>query len=130
MDSLKELSGSGIDIEKGLFYCSDDMELYLEMLNIFRKEKCNVADQLGAEFRKGEIEAVRLLAHGLKGVSGTIGSKGIFNAAEALESACIEESSMEKIDNLITELTGKLNPVLEVLTNLEEISELLRGNAA
>ena len=128
MTSLKDLSDSGVDVEKGLFYCSDDIELYLEMLKIFGREKRNVPGQINIEFKKGEIEAVRFLAHGLKGVSGTIGGKDIFNAADALEFACIEERSMEEIDYLITDLAGKINPVLEVLENIEEINELLHNN--
>ena len=124
MNKLKELSDSGVDIAKGLFCCSDDMDLYLEMLSMFIKEKGNVVVQLNAEFNKGDIKALKDISHGLKGVSGTIGAFEIGYIAEQLEFSCVDECDNEEIKNLITELADNFNPVMEVLKNYEEIGKL------
>lgn len=123
MKFLTNLSESGIDVDKGLFCCSDDMDLYMELLKIYRDEKQDVISRLNNEFEKGEIGAVKELAHALKGVSGTIGGTEIYDVAGALESACLEGDDSEKIGNLIVVLGWKLSPVMEVLANYEEMSD-------
>lgn len=123
MKFLTNLSESGIDVERGLFCCSDDMDLYMELLKMYRDEKQDVISQLYNEFKNGDIEAVKELAHALKGVSGTIGGTEIYDLADALESACMDGDDSEKIGNLIVVLGWKLSPVMEVLANYEEMSD-------
>jgi CheY-like chemotaxis protein len=108
----------GIDTRFGLATALNKAALYQQLLHKFRDQQSNFA-QLFAQARTGsDSTAAQRCAHTLRGTAATIGAKGVQAAAEALEQACQQQASDERIDELLLQVMAALDPVIAGLQAL------------
>lgn len=106
-----------LDTEAGLSYCNDDKELYLEVLNSFRKE--NRILELSKTFQEKDWKEYIVQAHALKSTALSIGATDLSSLARELELAakdCDYDMVEENHPRLMADyqkLLSKLNTVLE-----------------
>ena len=109
----------GIDIAAGLATAMNDAALYRRLLLKFIHNKRDFAAHF-AEARNSNDEADTRLAHTIKGTAGNIGARALQRAAEALELACQEKATSERIDALLAPVLAELKTVLDGLAALSD----------
>ena len=82
-----KLEKLGIDFVKGLHFCADDMELYMDQLLRFVKEAPRKLEKAGDYFNEKDAENYQVLLHSIKGTAGMIGALTVSDSAKALEDA-------------------------------------------
>ena len=87
------------------------MALYLKLVIEFRRSQGEHAQDLKEALAEGDMSRARNMAHGLKGVAGTIGASALHKVASDLETACATGDAA---------LAGQLFPVLE-----ERVAEIM-----
>jgi PAS domain S-box-containing protein len=75
----------GIDTEAGVARLGGNVNSYLRLLDKFAENQANSINEIEAAVNAGNGEEAIRLAHTLKGVSGSIGAEGLFQAAAELE---------------------------------------------
>jgi two-component system sensor histidine kinase/response regulator len=115
---LPELDG--IDIQAGLATTMNNVALYRRLLKKFRVGQGDFAQMFEKARRGSDASAPARLAHTLRGTAGNIGAKEIQAAATELETACTVNASATAIDALLATVLQKLDPVIAVLTALED----------
>ena len=81
LERLKEIEG--LDIRKGMLYCADSIEFYVEILQEY--VKMEKAEKLKQFFEKEDWDNYRTVTHALKSTSLTIGAVHMSESAKALE---------------------------------------------
>ena len=85
--TVDELKGSfkELDIDRGLIYCNDDPDFFVDMLKIYLDTEKTGAleDALSA----GDVKAYQLAVHSLKSISSQIGAMEIAEQAKDLDRA-------------------------------------------
>ncbi|MGN1167962.1 MAG: response regulator [Lachnospiraceae bacterium] len=79
-----------IDIQTGLSYCMNDTRFLTDMILEYESE--DMSEPLQQAFDKEDWENYRIIIHGLKNTSMTIGATEISDAAKDLEMACRENN--------------------------------------
>ena len=82
--SSSTVSGSSAPVYSTM---ADDPE-FRELLEMFAAEMVERRSDLTASFQAGDIEALRMKAHQLKGAGGGYGFDGLTTVAADLEQAC------------------------------------------
>jgi len=77
----------GIDTEAGVARLGGSVSSYLQLLSKFAENQANSINEIEAAVNSGDGDEAIRLAHTLKGVSGSIGAEGLFQAAAELEKA-------------------------------------------
>ncbi|MGL4713460.1 MAG: ATP-binding protein, partial [Shewanella sp.] len=75
----------GLDIATGLALCNHKPDLYRHLLTLFVLTGANLLEDQQNAFAQGDIQALLLSLHTLRGVAGNIGATGIREAAMQLE---------------------------------------------
>ncbi len=120
----------GIDIAAGLAITQNNPRLYRKLLRKFRDSQRDFAMQFAAARQGPDPAGATRCAHTLKGVAGNIAATGIAQAAQALETACQTQASPERIDALLAATIDALEPVIQGLESLEQISAVASSSAA
>lgn len=107
-----------INTKLGLDSTSGNIKLYKKLLTLFIKNNVNFVKEFHAYQAKNNLESMQLMAHTLKGVSGTLGAITLSEAAEKLENACVNNASSENIDNLFQQTLFELEKVLQELSSV------------
>ena len=113
------LEGLGIDIKKGLVFCGDDMDFYIEILNDYVNESSKRKSELDEQFESGNITEFQVKIHSLKSSLKTIGAMTFSEKALELENAAKDgdvEFIKENYPPVIaeyTELVEKIRRVIE-----------------
>ena len=94
-----------IDLEDAMDRVQDDMELLLELFDIFEEDFKVKRKQIDQALTKGDAESVRNIAHSLKGASGNISAKRLQALLLFMEKTAVE---------------GSLEPIKERLSELDE----------
>ena len=119
---LQRLFSGKIDMETGLIYCADSMEMYIEMLKGYFSEGEERKKKLVMTCEEADWNGYRIAAHSLKSTSLTIGATHLSGLAKELEMAAKEEKSAyiaEHNDALLMEY----NDILECIrVGLEQIT--------
>ena len=109
----------GLDSDYGLKAMRGKLPSYLRLLGIFVATHGNDDEKISAALSSGNIEQAELIAHGLKGVSGSLGLKGIYDAALSLDDALrdtVEQATflslVATLGERLKETTGALSPIL------------------
>ncbi len=124
MSKLKSPELAGIDVATGLAICQGNSKLYHKLLLKFYNKQADVIEQFQqARLEKDQKTALRIV-HTLKSVSGNIGAKGLFKAAEALEQACKPEIATAEVNRLLQVMAKQLSTVLLGLKELDQNSLL------
>lgn len=135
-----EQPSSLIDRPSGLMYCRGDEALYQEILEAYVAEGRDLVKRLSLYVRDQDWENYRILVHGLKSSSMSIGAKNLSAMAKKQEYAAkeghIEEiltgwESLAQLYQLVLEEAGKELPKGEEEKGkegcLEKIKECLEG---
>jgi CheY-like chemotaxis protein len=81
---------AGLDAAQALRFVGGRRELYRRVLRQFVAHYAAGAGDLGLALERGDLAAVRLAAHSIKGASATIGAVRLPSLAQALETAVAE----------------------------------------
>ena len=81
----------GLDVAQGLMLCAERPDLYLKMLAMFCDSHRADAERLRALAGGGQHEALRHLAHRLKGGASTIGATELAATAQAVQRAAMDQ---------------------------------------
>jgi hypothetical protein len=84
-DMQKDIILNGVDVAKGVQNCSNDKQLYLEVLFKFRDNYYDVKDQINIMHNAHDISGIKILLHTLKGILNTIGAFRIYGKINYLE---------------------------------------------
>lgn len=103
----------GIDMQVGLGLCANKPSLYHKVLRGFTQNYQDIADTLRQHLAKEEWEEVFRLAHTFKGLTGTIGAKGLQELAAQIEKGGREHAP--HLETLIKELAEQVSITMEVL---------------
>jgi PAS domain S-box-containing protein len=113
-DPLRRLTKiSGLDIERGLAAMRGDATKFVRMLILFADSHATDAAQLAAALAANDRDAIKALAHTLKGSAGTIGATRIAEAATAIHSALRANPGAQEIDAPCEALIVELDVLIE-----------------
>jgi len=88
-----------IDFERAMLSVRHNIASYRRLLGTFRQGHGDDASRLQAALAEGRLEDVRLIAHNLKGVAGTLGLRDIHLAAVALNDLLLQQSRNEDAED-------------------------------
>jgi signal transduction histidine kinase/DNA-binding response OmpR family regulator/HPt (histidine-containing phosphotransfer) domain-containing protein len=118
-DSLPE-SLPGLDIGAAMASLKLDPAVFRNILMKFVETSRGGQTRMHTALERRDAEALRCLAHSLKGAAGQIGAKVVEEAAQNLEAACLKEGEDGLPDPvLVTQLEGALQQVMESIQSLE-----------
>ncbi|MBK1719510.1 response regulator [Thiocystis violacea] len=110
----------GMDTAQGLSAMSGQRQKYLRLLERFVATHRRDTDRMVEALETGERASIRALAHGLKGVSATLGASAVAEAAASLDGAIRADPNLaaERIRELIAAIDQALAPLARVLEPL------------
>jgi signal transduction histidine kinase/DNA-binding response OmpR family regulator/HPt (histidine-containing phosphotransfer) domain-containing protein len=119
----------GIDLKTALTRVNADTGLYKKMLFGFREKFGSAGYLMGQYLQEGQWEAAYQLIHALKGVSGNIGAKGIFQSARKF-CKVLETEKKEQWQPAFDSFLGQFSMVISALKqlHLEEQLPLLSAD--
>ena len=88
---LAECVKMGLDVKRGLTYCGDSKEFYLEILHDYGESAAEKSDQLNRFLKDGNLKDYEVVIHSIKSSSKTIGARELFEKARDLEDAAVKE---------------------------------------
>jgi two-component system sensor histidine kinase/response regulator len=106
---------AGLDVSDGLQRMLGKMPLYVSMLQRFVGGQKNVATSIRSALAADDSDTAERLAHTLKGVSGSIGAKGLQQEAGELEAAISEHQPRDAVEARLSELSAQLQRLIEQL---------------
>ena len=110
---IKNLSQSGdFDVDKGLRYCADDKEFYVEVVERYIYE--NSLDKIDRLFKDKDWENYRILVHALKATSYTIGADHMGDKAKEME-YFVKEGNIEAVEKDHEKMMDDFNSFIERL---------------
>ena len=111
----------GIDASKGLKIAGGNLEGFVNLLAVYRKDGLKIIEELGQCLKTGDITLYTTHVHALKSASANIGANTVSTEAGELETAGINKDMdfIEKRNNGFVEHLGKL---------LESIGEFVSNN--
>lgn len=92
-ERLRRLFSGKIDMDTGLMYCADSLEIYLEILRGYLAEGEERQKKLQETCRSQDFKGYRIAAHSLKSTSLSIGAVSLSQQAKEMEMAAKEEKS-------------------------------------
>ncbi len=108
---------AGLDTGQGLAAMRGNWSKYRRMLALFAESHAADGAQLGLALAANDIEAVRGLAHTLKGSAGTVGATRTARVAAELNGAIRSGARREDIDRLCTDLIADLDTMVRDIRN-------------
>jgi two-component system, sensor histidine kinase and response regulator len=110
----------GLNIGAAMASLNLDAAVFRNILIKFLETNQGSVTRMRAALEKGDAEAVRSLAHGLKGGAGHIGAKDVQESATNLELACRKVGENGLMDPaLLTQLEGSLQEVMDSIRTLD-----------
>ena len=115
-DALADLSG--IDCRAGIAAMMGDEALYRHLLRMFRDREGDFAQRFRTARERGAAAAALRMAHDLKSVSGSLAVVAVHETAVDLEHACLAGADDAAIARLVSDVDGRLAPVIAQLRAL------------
>ncbi|MCX7944195.1 MAG: PAS domain S-box protein [Deltaproteobacteria bacterium] len=113
------LAIKGIDLVDGLRKTSNDVDTYIKMLCSFR-ERYKVADvEILELINKGKFKEAEMIVHTIKGVSGNLGIKGVYEKSVYLDNILKTDSSMREIKDAFELFQRELKNAIEEMAKLQ-----------
>ncbi len=113
---LAYLKKAGIETEKGIIYCQDDREFYVDVLAQYRRERDERYNNVSKAYKEKNRKNYEIYVHSLKSSSNTIGALKLSKLAEEMERAVTEgntdipadkhELMMKEFDAVISAIDG------------------------
>ncbi len=107
-----EINKTVLDIEDALDRVQDDIELLLELFDIFQEDFQVKLPQLEAACKSLQAEDIRNLAHSIKGAAGNISARQIYQTCLTIEKRGAE-GDIKGLENLVGELKGQFQLFIE-----------------
>ena len=117
-DICSSLESFGIDTQKGLVFCGDDMEFYKEILNDYVNEYTQRKSELDEQFDSENIHEFQVKIHALKSSLKTVGAMRLSEKALELENAAKANDAdfiKEHYPSVISEYTELIENLKKVL---------------
>lgn len=105
----------GLDLPRGLSAVHGKLPAYVRLLRMFTAGHRADAERLRAAAAIGDTGELRMLAHSLKGVAGTLGMPALQVAAAALEGAVRTGVTGERTASLVDAVCAELAAMLSAL---------------
>ena len=102
----------GLDVQAGLRRVMGKRRLYLDLLRNFVATQAGAAAQVRGLLAQADFDSARRAVHTLKGLAGTIGSRRVQQAAEALEAALGESAQTSRMDACLAALERELSVLI------------------
>jgi len=109
----------GLDSERGLKAVRGNVEKFIKLLSVFARTHADDLHGIASSIEKSDLESARCIAHGLKGVSATLGAQVIADHALSIEKALRENMPREALASLLHEASDKFDPLIEAIKKLE-----------
>lgn len=107
-----EINKTVLDIEDALDRVQDDIALLLELFDIFQEDFKVKLPQLEAACKCFQAEDIRNLAHSIKGASGNISARQIYQTCLTIEKKGAE-GDVNGLEKLVAELKGQFQAFIE-----------------
>ena len=108
----------GLDVAYGLNALRGKLPSYLRLLGIFLTTHGTDIEKISAALNSGDIAQAEQITHGLKGVSGTLGLTGIYDAARGLDDALRQPAPHPDTERLLATLAERLEATCRALAPL------------
>lgn len=118
----------GIDVEGALESLNLDIDSYVQILKQFREVNMDYTSRIWAAFNDSNSEKLKGLAHSIKGSSGSIGAKSLYETASALELASSEDEVPDR--ETVVAFERNLDLVLRSIKTLENGSDQARASGS
>jgi signal transduction histidine kinase/DNA-binding response OmpR family regulator len=115
--TLSELNG--IDTRCGLANTGGDGEFYRRMLRMFREREADFVQRFHDARAASDDDTAMRAVHDLKSEAGTLGMRGLEQSAGALERGCLVGAHGADVENLVHDVTIRLDEVMDELRALE-----------
>ena len=103
----------GLDVEQGMAMIRNNVAKYAQLLSMFADRNAQHVDQVLRLAADGDLQAIRPLAHSLRGSAGMLGAQTVSEAAAAVTAAFHEGDGAERIVQLCSVLAGELSALIE-----------------
>ncbi len=103
-----------LDKQSALERIEHDLELYVEICEIFRDDVPRIISELKSSFSGKDIATATRHAHSIKSAAANIGATNLSETARSAEYA-LREGNLESIPALISELDINFSQVLTAL---------------
>ncbi|NVK19443.1 MAG: response regulator [Methylocystaceae bacterium] len=107
---------AGIDLDGGLERLGGNSALYRELLEIFKRDRANLVNEIKQSLKEKDQDNARMIAHSIKGVAGAIAANDIFEASRELEDALARGKT--DVSKIIADLEDAYKVVLDSITQL------------
>jgi len=108
-----------LDLPEFLERVQDDKELLVELLEIYTEDYKDKRVALGKATEEGDFEAIKSVAHSLKGASGNISAKKVRKTLIEFEEMG-KNSDCSKAPELLAELDKGYEALLECIEQVKE----------
>ncbi|TWI66660.1 signal transduction histidine kinase [Desulfobotulus alkaliphilus] len=90
-------------------------QLYEKVLEEFARNQSETPEKIKNSLGRGDKENARLLAHTLKGTAANIGAHGLSAAAKTVETAILQDTGKEPLEEGLSLLSQSMDAVLEAI---------------
>ena len=108
---------AGIDTEKGLKSVGGNRTLYRKLLVDFYQDHQNDINGIRTAIQDGGIDVAQRIAHTIKGVTGAIGSDGLFKASERMDAA-LKQNDSDTYNDLLAAMEPEMEVVMSAIKDL------------
>jgi len=102
----------GLDVGQGMAMIRNNVAKYAQLLSMFADRNAPQVDQIQRLAAAGDLQAIRPLAHGLRGSAGMLGALTVSEAAAAVTAAFHDGEGAERIVQLCSTLSGELSALI------------------
>jgi len=109
---------TGVDTDKGILFCNNNIDFYLKILKKFRNNYMSFKNDFNKAALINDKDEQYRISHSLKGVLASIGASEAMNMAQKLENLCQNNASLTEIDCCLNELAVNLDRIMEQISEI------------
>jgi len=118
-DFIRARKYSGLDLKLGMQHTNNKIDLYLSIINKFRRDYSSVQKDMETLLENKNHEEAQRYAHSLKSVAGNIGATKIQEYASKIESS-LKSNNFSEFKSTLTDLEHSLNIVLKSIDDIND----------
>ncbi len=116
----------GLEIKKALAALGINRDIFIQILSGFRRNNLKTYDKMVMAYKKSDTEAIKDLAHSLKGSSSNIGAEDVYLVARNLEDSAGEGSvELEQLRVIDHHLNKVFTSILIILDSNKEPEKVI-----
>ncbi|MES9905146.1 MAG: response regulator [Sedimenticola sp.] len=109
---------AGVDKQDAYRYVGGNLRLYMQLLKTFRNNQAVAPDEVITALNTGDRVTARRIVHSLKGLSGSLGARRLFEAVRDLE-GCVKEDDRDCVEQQMPEVREALQQLMAAIDALE-----------